>query len=1268
MIDFNCATFNANGLNIPSKRGQTLQIFKKQNTDVLFIQETHFKKNFTPTSKHSFYKQWFNACTPSQRRKGVAILIGKNLPFVKSEVLTDPEGRYIFLKGKVGDRVFTFANIYAPNDKHIAFFRFVFKRLEPFMEGTLILGGDFNIALEPGIDTSRGRSKASYKKLKYIRNLFHEFQLIDIWRASHPTEREFSCFSNIHNSYSRIDYLMTTQSHLGNVTHSEYGSRILSDHAPLHVRFQFCTSRGKPYSWVLNESLLAKEENLNHIKTHLENYFKENILNNNCDPLVWEAHKSVIRGILIQIGSKEKRLQNKEIEETLGKIQKLERLHKASLCKKVEVELSQLRLKVKEILDIKFQRYLYMASFRHYLYANKCGKDLAKIARKELISKNISNIKTIDNKQVFCTREIANTFKEYYNRLYNLHPGKQSKDTQALDINNYLDSVTTPTLSREQIESLSAPFSVKEIVDAINSSPNGKSPGPDGFSGSYYKKFKDILAPHLADYFNKISPEVPFRTESLSAYITVIPKEGKDSSQCMNYRPISLLNNDLKLFAKILASRLRVFLGSLIDGDQTGFIPKREAKDNTIKVLHWIQHARIKRNPLLLVASDAEKAFDRLNWQYLRAVLEKFNFPTPFINKIMALYTTPSARIKVNGELSEPLNIRNGTRQGCPLSPLLFVLSLEPFLIKIRENSQIKGLRSKYREHKIAAYADDTLFVLTDPLNSLPNLIAEFDAFNKVSDFKINLNKSELFNVSLDRDTWEKTKLLSDIKPTNGCFKYLGINMCLSTLDLYKFNYDPLLKNIQKQLKEWEPLFLSWFGKISLIKMCILPKFLYMFACLPIEIPSEFFQKVKRELSKFVWQNKQNRIAYRTMTRSKDKGGLGLPDIEKYYKASILSRVMEWGVNPPQKLWVDIEKDCLMVNPLSLLWKSQTHYNKLRNVKNSLTKFSIQKWHSCNRESRFITPMGLDTPLINFIPQKWGFWQNLLKLNPAQAISPVGLLFNRDKFISRDDLEILFNNTLIPETQFRLLEKKLIGYKLTTGTAEPSNWVSRHLHSGTPLDHLLSKWYRLINDPIDQPNFIDKWAKELNKPFNDTQIQGLINNAFSNLKSYSYQEMQFKLVSRWYKTPVLMNRINPQIPKSCWRCGDGIGDYVHIWFKCPRISNFWKEINNIINDVFNTNVTLSSNMVIFNLYDVKQSVVKSELCTYFLSVAKKLIPRNWLQINPPTIREWFAELQKVQSFEKRRWRVLLNPAKFDHIWNKWSRFLTHTKELQLTQM
>lgn len=149
-----------------------------------------------------------------------------------------------------------------------------------------------------------------------------------------------------------------------------------------------------------------------------------------------------------------------------------------------------------------------------------------------------------------------------------------------------------------------------------------------------------------------------------------------------------------------------------------------------------------------MISLDAEKAFDRVEWDYLFYALKKFGFKNSFISWIKLLYSAPHASVRTNNIQSEYFRLYRSTRQGCPLSPLLFAIAIEPLSIALRSNPLITGISRYDTQLKVFLYADDLLLYVFNLPVSVPAALATLHSFGKISGYKLNLNKSEIFPIS----------------------------------------------------------------------------------------------------------------------------------------------------------------------------------------------------------------------------------------------------------------------------------------------------------------------------------------------------------------------------------------------------------------------------------------------------------------------------------------------------------------------------------------
>ena len=221
----------------------------------------------------------------------------------------------------------------------------------------------------------------------------------------------------------------------------------------------------------------------------------------------------------------------------------------------------------------------------------------------------------------------------------------------------------------------------------------------------------------------------------------------------------------------------------------------------------------------MIISTDAEKAFDKIQHPFIIKTLQNMNIEGTYLNIVKAIYDKPTASIILSGEKLKAFPLRSRTRQGCPLSPLLFSIILEVLATAIREEKEIKGIQIGKEEVKLSLFADDMILYIENPKDSIRKLLGLISEFSKVAGYKINTQKSLAFLYTNNEKSEREIKESIPLTIATKRIKYLGINLPKETKELYTYNYKTLKKEIKDDINRWRDIPCSWVGRINIVKM-----------------------------------------------------------------------------------------------------------------------------------------------------------------------------------------------------------------------------------------------------------------------------------------------------------------------------------------------------------------------------------------------------------------------------------------------------------------
>ncbi|GKV14725.1 hypothetical protein SLEP1_g25551 [Rubroshorea leprosula] len=327
-----------------------------------------------------------------------------------------------------------------------------------------------------------------------------------------------------------------------------------------------------------------------------------------------------------------------------------------------------------------------------------------------------------------------------------------------------------------------------------------KSPRPDGIQPIFYQKHWHVVSSTLLSFVNKALTDGFFEHSLLQAHMILIPK-GENPDIIQKFRPICLLNVAYKILSKVIVNRLWPHLQNLIGPLQNSFLAGRSTTDNIIlsqEAIHSMHRMKGKKGAMAFKI-DLHKAFDSVDWDFLREVLVDFNFPTPLIKLIMFFVTSLQLSVLWNGEELPYFQPQHGLRQGDPLSPYLFIMVMEKLSHMILSRVQNRLWKPFKASHSQTAVVMDCLL-----------------EFSSKFGLDINLAKSKLFiSPNIQSHVANGMSSTCGIPLTSKLGVYLGVPIIHERTTSATYKY--ILEKFSSNWLAGNNLYLAWLAEEALI-------------------------------------------------------------------------------------------------------------------------------------------------------------------------------------------------------------------------------------------------------------------------------------------------------------------------------------------------------------------------------------------------------------------------------------------------------------------
>lgn len=661
-----------------------------------------------------------------------------------------------------------------------------------------------------------------------------------------------------------------------------------------------------------------------------------------------------------------------------------------------------------------------------------------------------------------------------------------------------------------------------------------------------------------------------------------------DRTEITNWRPITLLNVDFKIYSKAIAKRLQSCIKEVVHTDQTGFIRGRCIGENLNNIQNVIHHASAQNEQNYILALDYTKAFDTIRWDLIYEALALFNFGEYITSAIKMLFTGVKSRLINAGFASEVFFPQRGVRQGCCSSPSLFVLTVELMAIMVRHSTEVRGISIGDITTKVSQYADDATFFLSN-INSLAALIHLLDKFAALSGLNMNKRKSHLLLLGNHR---HPPTSLCDIQISE-TVKILGVvfKNCITDEEHFRLNFAPQLAKIDNICNSWSNRSLSIKGKITVINSLLTS--ILQYPCAYSPTPTRVLVDFKRIMTDFLWNFKRSSIAYALLIQPITEGGLKLADLEARIHACHIKWIKYLWHNP-NSLTANIFLQATNQKNTQDAILAKTDWSKRLNPNFVFLRQIFHTWAKFHISEPATTQQVQDEILWNndFLQLEKRF-QTSEKWKQAGVKCINDLLHaSEPRFLTHEEIntklgitstfiEILQIRAIIPCRWKRLLTSPATQNPERLPTIKTADNCQVPIHDSSSrllYSHLLK--YKSPKITSQQ-----KWDTALQLPQQDRQKfwTEAYTLPFKIVRETKLHTFQYKVLHRRITCNKYLKNIRIKEDDTCISCPE-VDTLEHFLFLCPRVQAFWNAPIQWLAREVDLHINISTEEYIFGLH------------------------------------------------------------------------------------